>query len=82
MGIEGLRNDGFGTAKNPKCSGVPLNRIDRIDLSRIDLSEWIALLKLTGNFPADQMVNLESLTGKGNRFDTDETRLNTIDRVL
>ena len=80
--ILGVEYDGFGSPKNPKCTGVPLDKIDRIDWSRIDLSEWIALLKLTGNLPTDETVNLESLTGKGSKLDTDGTRLNTLDRVM
>ena len=80
--ILGVEYDGFGSPKNPKCTGVPLDKIDRIDWSRIDLSEWIALLKITGNLPTDETVNLESLTGKGSKLDTDGTRLNTLDRVM
>lgn len=80
--ILGEEYDGFGTPKNPKCTGVPLDKIDRVDWSRIDLSEWIALLRITGNLPTDETVNLESLTGKGSKLDVDGNRLNTLDRVL
>ena len=80
--ILGEEYDGFGTPKNPKCTGVPLDKIDRVDWSRIDLSEWIALLRITGNLPTDETVTLENLTGKGSKLDVDGNRLNTLDRVL
>ena len=80
--IFGEDYDGFGTPKNPKCTGVPLDKIDRVDWSRIDLSEWISLLRITGNLPIEETVNLESLTGKGSKLDLDSDRLNTLDRVL
>ena len=80
--ILGEEYDGFGIPKNPKCTGVLLDKIDRVDCSRIDLSEWIALLRITRNLPTDETVNLESLTGKGSKLDVDGNRLNTLDRVM
>ena len=34
--ILGEEYDGFGIPKNPRCTGVPLDKIDRVDCSRID----------------------------------------------
>ena len=47
----GEQFNGFGTPENPRCEGVPLDKIDRIDWDRVDLSEWLAILQATGNFP-------------------------------
>ena len=58
--ILGEEYDGFGIPKNPKCTGAPLDKIDRVDCSRIDLSEWIALLRITRNLPTDETVNLRA----------------------
>ena len=80
--ILGIEFDGFGTAKQPKCTGVPLDKIDKIDWDRIDLSEWIAILETTGNLPNDQTISIEALTGKGSSMDYDGTRLDTIERTI
>ena len=80
--ILGEEYDGFGSAKNPKCTGVPLDKIDQVDWSRIDLSEWISLLRMTGNLPTDDTISLEKLTGQGSKPDVDGNRLNTLDRVM
>lgn len=80
--ILGIEFDGFGTAKEPKCTGVPLDKIDKIDWDRIDLSEWIAILETTGNLPNDQTISIEALTGKGSSMDYDGTRLDTIERTI
>ncbi|WP_422133109.1 hypothetical protein [Endozoicomonas sp. ALD040] len=47
--------------------------------NQIDLSEWLALLKLQNKLPelnADTLkqLNLETLTGKGSRLDFDQQR--------
>lgn len=80
--ILGIEFDGFGTAKEPKCNGIPLDKIDKVDWDRVDLSEWIATLDQTGNLPNNENISLEALTGKGSKLDLDGTRLNTIERTL
>ena len=80
--ILGIEFDGFGTAKQPKCTGVPLEKIDLIDWDRIDLSEWTAILQTTGNLPTADSISLDSLTGKGSPLDFDGARLNSIERTI
>ena len=80
--ILGVEFDGFGTPREPKCAGIPLEKVDKVDWDRIDLSEWIALLDSTGNLPNDTTISIESLTGKGSELDVDGDRLNTIERTL
>ena len=80
--VLGVDFDGFGTAKHPKCAGIPLDKIDKIDWDRVDLSEWTALLVSTGNLPNADTISLDSLTGKGTPFDFDGTRLNTLERTI
>ena len=72
-------NMGWGSAKHPDCSGITPEVLQIVDWNRIDLSEWLALLKLQNKLPelnADTLkqLNLETLTGKGSRLDVDQQR--------
>ena len=65
---------GWGSAKHPDCSGITPEVLQIVDWNRIDLSEWLVLLKLQNKLPelnADTLkqLNLETLTGKGSRLD-------------
>ncbi|MCW7552834.1 conjugal transfer protein TraN [Endozoicomonas gorgoniicola] len=70
---------GWGSARHPDCSGITPEVLQIVDWNQIDLSEWLALLKLQNKLPelnADTLkqLNLETLTGKGSRLDFDEQR--------
>ena len=70
---------GWGSAEHPDCSGVTPEILQTVDWYRIDLSEWLALLKLQNKLPelnADTLkqLNLETLTGQGSRLDLDQQR--------
>ena len=70
---------GWGSAEHPDCSGVTPEILQTVDWNLIDLSEWLALLKLQNKLPelnADTLkqLNLEALTGKGSRLDFDQHR--------
>ncbi|WP_422137539.1 conjugal transfer protein TraN [Endozoicomonas sp. ALC020] len=70
-------NTGWGSAKHPDCSGITPETLHSVDWNQIDLSEWLALLKLQNKLPelnADTLkqLNLETLTGKGSRLDFDQ----------
>ncbi|UYM15960.1 conjugal transfer protein TraN [Endozoicomonas euniceicola] len=72
-------NMGWGSAKHPDCSGITPEVLQIVDWNQIDLSEWLALLKLQNKLPelnADTLkqLNLETLTGKGSRLDVDQQR--------
>lgn len=76
---------GWGTPKAPDCSGITLAELERLDWNRIDLTEWMDLLKITDNMPGMQDLDIENLTGNGswlgqNQASQGETRLNTADR--
>lgn len=54
---------------HPDCRGVPLEAVDKINWDLINLDEWIAILKMTGNWSADQArLNLSTLTGANSRM--------------
>lgn len=86
---EQLRNQlypggtGFGTAKDPACEGFTIEEFSKVDWSKIDLSEWIAMATGGGFMGADiEKLTLEALTGKGGPQDWDGNRLNAIERTL
>lgn len=60
-----LTNGGdWGTPQNPKCDGIPLNDVAKINWDLINLDEWTALLVQTGNMVTADKINLDELTGK------------------
>ena len=70
---------GWGSAEQPDCSGITPETLQAVDWNQIDLSEWLALLKLQNKLPelnADTLkqLNLEALTGRGSRLDFDQQR--------
>jgi conjugal transfer mating pair stabilization protein TraN len=54
---------GWGSARSPDCSGIPLSMFEMIDWARVDLSEWIAILAISGVLPSADNVSIERLTG-------------------
>ncbi len=70
---------GWGSAKHPDCSGITPEVLQVVDWNRIDLGEWLALLKLQNKLPEINQItlkqmNLETLTGKESRLDFDQQR--------
>ncbi|WP_443743202.1 conjugal transfer mating pair stabilization protein TraN [Sutterella sp.] len=64
-----LEDDGdWGNPKNPKCSGVPLADVTKINWDLINLDEWTAILRMTGNLPTADKMTVEDLTGTGGSF--------------
>lgn len=55
------------TAANPApvCDGIPLSDISKIDWSKVDLSEWTAILTEYNLMPDAASLALEVLTGTG-----------------
>ena len=60
----------WGNAKHPDCTGLSLHELQRLDWSRIDLSEWLAILHEAGQFPRPADLHIEALTGSGSVLDT------------
>jgi len=73
---------GFGSAKSPSCEGIPLDKISTINWDLVNFDEWIAILKQTGNFPSEDSLNLDNLTGSGSVYNIDGNRLNATERAL
>lgn len=56
---------GWGTPKNPDCSGITLEELTRLDWNQIDLGEWMDILKVTDNMPGMRDLTLDGMTGEG-----------------
>ncbi|WP_240348062.1 conjugal transfer protein TraN [Methylomonas sp. EFPC1] len=62
----------FGTPETPSCTGIKVADLDRVDWTKVNLDEWLAILAQTGHLPsaanAASMLNLDQLTGTGSRL--------------
>lgn len=45
------------SAKNADCSGVTAEQLSSVDWTNVDLTEWLSLLKATGNIQAENVSN-------------------------
>lgn len=72
----------FGSAKNPQCGGIPIDKLGQIDWSKVNLDEWLAILQQNGHLPTADNINIDSLTGSGSVFNVDGTRKNVHERTL
>lgn len=70
---------GWGSAKEPDCSGLSLQEMERLDWERIDLSEWLAILVQSGQYPSAADLTLEALTGLDSDLSTGD-RANAAER--
>lgn len=70
----------FGEAENPECSGLEVSDLAKIDWSKIDISEWVGIMNLTGVYPTIGNMNLDKLTGQNSRMNYSGTRLDSADR--
>jgi conjugal transfer mating pair stabilization protein TraN len=72
---------GWGSAKNPDCKGINVHEFSRVDWSRVNLDEWLAILFETGHFPTTDKLNLENLTGTGSVL-SGGNRENAVERSI
>jgi conjugal transfer mating pair stabilization protein TraN len=72
----------FGSAKEPKCGGIPIDKLSQIDLDKVNLDEWFAILHQNGRLPSANNINIEALTGAGSVMNVDGTRRNVQERTL
>lgn len=72
----------FGSAKEPQCGGIPLNRISEIDWDQVDLDEWLAILQQNGQMPDGSNLTMDALTGSGSVFNVDGDRQAADERAM
>lgn len=61
--VRGQLGLGFGPAKNPDCTGITTAQLSSVDMTTIDLTEWIQSLKLAGvntNSATDAQIKYSS----------------------
>lgn len=75
-------NRDFGEAENPECSGLEVSDLGKLDWSKIDISEWVGIMNLTGVYPTIGNMNLDKLTGQNSRMNYSGTRLDSADRNI
>lgn len=80
--VHAQKSANYGKAKNPDCGGIPLADLASIDWSKIDLSEWTAMLSEYNLMPNLSNMTPDSLTGAGSNMNFDGTRHNSTDRAL
>lgn len=78
-----LIEGGWGSAEHPNCAGITTDMINLVDWDRVDLSEWIDLLHITGNDITPQKTTLENLTGTTSplNFDKGTGRADALERT-
>jgi hypothetical protein len=60
--------------------GGAVGDLARVDWSRVNLDEWLAILAETGYFPTAASLNQEALTGSGSAYDVGGTRPTAAER--
>ncbi|HDU2624863.1 TPA: conjugal transfer protein TraN [Pseudomonas aeruginosa] len=72
----------WGEAENPQCEGLRIEDLPKIDWSKIDISEWVGLLEVTGHYPTVEGMDLDKLTGEGSALNVKGGRADTLERNI
>jgi hypothetical protein len=70
----------WGDVENPSCGGLTIEEIGKVDWSKIDISEWVGILNVTGHYPTVDGVSLNQLTGDGAFLSMEKGRDDTLER--
>ena len=64
--VLGLSGDPWGSAEDPICGGIPIEKIDSINWDLIDLSEWEGIIASNDLIANDNLdLSEDKLTGNG-----------------
>ena len=78
----------WGEAESPNCAGIPVETLENIDWTKIDLSEWVAILSSTGNMPSPDVQEMmdqystDALTGSSSTIANEQNRAQVSDRTI
>jgi conjugal transfer mating pair stabilization protein TraN len=78
QGIDG----GWGSAKTPKCGGLMTSQLALVNWDQVDLSEWLGLLAIGGEYPTQRQITIDGLTGSGSQFNFNGDRPDAAQRTL
>lgn len=70
----------WGEAENPQCEGLRIEDLPKLDWSKIDISEWVGLLEVSGHYPTVNGMDLDKLTGQGSVLNVTGDRPDTLER--
>ena len=59
---------------------LAVDELARVDWSRVNLDEWLAILVATGHYPTLDTLNLANLTGAGSEYNVTGTRADAAER--
>lgn len=82
--IRPLLGKSWGDTESPTCEGISISEINQIDWDKINLDEWLGLLKISGQFPDPSKLNMETITGSGSTYNINfegNGRANSTDRA-
>src|SRR5699024_9633895 len=71
----------WGEPEHPQCQGVAVADFERVNWSAVDLSEWMAILKIADEYPTVEQMNLDNLTGTGSSLNVGD-RLDSAERAI
>ena len=54
----------------------------KLDWSKIDISEWVGLLEISGHYPTVNGMDLDKLTGQGSVLNVTGDRPDTLERNI
>lgn len=73
----------FGEGEAPQCDGLTMEEIGKLDWDRMNLDEWVGMLKQHDLFHDASTIGLDKLTGAGTTLDIqDGKRLNALERAF
>ena len=78
--VRGQLGISWGSAKSPSCGGLTTAVLNATDWSRVDLSEWIAMLAQSGMLSNVTNLTADSLTGSGNTLAAGGSRIDAVTR--
>lgn len=75
----------WGTAENPKCDGLSMSDLQRVDWSRVDLSEWTGIMTQANLLPTSanvrDMYSMAGLTTSKTIRSEDSNKTNILQRI-
>ncbi len=73
---------GWGSPQNPQCEGLSIAQFGQVDWSKVNLSEWEALLSLGNMVPNAASMTPASLTGSGSVLAIGQSRTDAVTRSV
>ncbi|MDD3580105.1 MAG: conjugal transfer protein TraN [Desulfobacca sp.] len=66
--IRGQLGLGWGETDDPDCDGLLISQLEEVNWDQVDLSEWMALLAVSGEYPTQREFTIDGITGSGSQW--------------